>query len=377
MTAGVPRRRPIARRVAAGAGIALVVAIAVLLAIGWHYATLMLGPDAGATYDEQIARAVTDSTVTLSGDVDARTPGVWAIEWRGGYGDLGPIVRADTAGIVRRWRPVRGRLRPGTPVDVGPYPTAADPAALDALAFTNVTFPAPTGAGRAWLVPGGAGADWMIFVHGRGAERAQSVRLLPLFHRLGWTSLVIAYRNHDQLPLEGDGRYRLGGEEWRTVASAVRWARARGARRIVLVGYSMGGGIALEFLRHAPEAAHVAGAVLDSPVLDWRAVFDVAARERHVPPPITALGMWVTERRTGLSFADLDQVAHARELRVPVLVLHGREDPTVPFAASAALAKLRPDRVTLVAFHARHVRGWNVDPPRYEAAIADWLGRLR
>lgn len=344
--------------------------------VGWYYASQILGPDAPDPLNEQVVRAVTDSTITLSGDVDARTPGEWAVEWRGGYGELGPILRADRTGLERRFTRVRGRVRAGLPMAVGPYAAQADPARLLGIPYRDVAFTGPAGPVRAWWVPG-RDSSWMIFVHGRGAERAQSRRVLPLFTRLGWTSLVIAYRNHDGLPARGDGRYRLGATEWREAEAAVRWARDRGARRVVIVGYSMGGGIALEFLRHSTLAPLVSGVVLESPVLAWRPVFDIAARERGVPPPITALGMWVAERRGGLTFDDLDQLAHAGEFHTPMLVLHGPPDSKVPFAASAALARTRPDLVTLVALpSARHVRGWNVDPRRYETAIERWLAAI-
>jgi uncharacterized protein len=52
---------------------------------------------------------------------------------------------------------------------------------------------------------------------------------------------------------------RYGLTEWRDLAAAAQYALARGARRLLLVGYSMGGAIVVSFLEHSPLAARVAG----------------------------------------------------------------------------------------------------------------------
>ena len=62
----------------------------------------------------------------------------------------------------------------------------------------------------------------------------------------GITSLVVSYRNDGEAPRSRAGTYALGATEWRDVDAAVGFARRRGAKRIVLMGWSMGGAIALQ-----------------------------------------------------------------------------------------------------------------------------------
>jgi pimeloyl-ACP methyl ester carboxylesterase len=79
-------------------------------------------------------------------------------------------------------------------------------------------------------------------------------------------------------------------------------------------------------------------------------VLDLAAEARGLPEFVTDVAMVVSELRAGISFDALDQVARAAELTVPVLLIHGTEDSTVPIATSEAFARARPDLVTFEAY---------------------------
>jgi pimeloyl-ACP methyl ester carboxylesterase len=194
-----------------------------------------------------------------------------------------------------------------------------------------------------------------------------------LFLRMGWTVLAITYRGDVGAPANHPPGYRLGETEWRDLEAAVRYALEHGAQRVEIIGLSMGGAITLEFLRHSPLAPRVMGVVFEAPVLEWRPVFDLAARHRGVPAAVTSLGMSVAAWRAGLDWSELDQLAHANDLHTPILILHGDADPTVPLATSDSLAARRPDLVTLVkVISAGHSRCRNVDPLGYDAAVASW-----
>src|SRR5690606_37187059 len=92
---------------------------------------------------------------------------------------------------------------------------------------------------------------------------------VPVFHRAGYTSLLISYRNDGDAPSSADHRYGLGDTEWRDVESAIRFALDSGARDVVLMGWSMGGATVLQTLTRSTFATAIRGVVLDSPVVDW------------------------------------------------------------------------------------------------------------
>ena len=109
----------------------------------------------------------------------------------------------------------------------------------------------------AWVVPPaypapGGGDRWAILVHGRGARREEALRAIGPLHELGWTALVPNYRNDEGVVAGPDGRYNLGLSEWRDIEAAIDHAARLGAQEIVLVGWSMGGAIVLQFLDRSP-----------------------------------------------------------------------------------------------------------------------------
>jgi alpha-beta hydrolase superfamily lysophospholipase len=253
---------------------------------------------------------------------------------------------------------------------------ATDPAALG-LAFEPVTVPAPVGDCPAWLIPGND-STWVLAVHGRGADRREALRVLPALSRLGHPVLCLTYRNDVEAPAGPDGYYHLGDTEWADVAAAVGYARTRGAREVVLYGWSMGAAIIAAYLsRGASCACPVRAMVWDSPVVDWAATLRQQARIRRLPPGLVWTAMRLTSVRAGIDFSRFHLARRPPSVRPPTLLLHGTGDSMVPVAASRRLARAA-DRldwsIRYVEFPAaEHTALWNADPARYESEVAQFL----
>ena len=127
----------------------------------------------------------------------------------------------------------------------------------------------------------------MVLVHGRGGSRREALRVLPALHERGHPALVVTYRNDEGAPASPDGYYHLGDTEWEDIEAAVQFARERGARRVVLFGWSMGAAIIAAMLDRSPEASAVAAVVWDAPLVDWRATLRQQARNRRLPTVLT------------------------------------------------------------------------------------------
>ena len=353
---------------------ALVAAVLIGLgAVGWSYSDQILGPDEPPGRTGQRVFAHGDSTITLASTPKARRPGYWAISWPGGFGKIGPLIAVESDRVLTRFAIASG-TPPDTTSRLAGFAPDADPLTWLGIEFENVTIPARVGALPAWWIPG-RDSTWAVFVHGRAATRAEVLRMLPAYRALDLPCLILAYRNDAGAPQVDGGRFRLGATEWEDLEDAVRYAKSHGARDVVVVGCSMGGGIVAQFLRRSSDRAFARAAVLDAPVLDWSAVLDEAARQRHVSGAITELGKWVASLRTGLRWSELEQAPHAAAFSTPMLILHGDADDVVPIAVSEKFAKARPDLVTFHAIAgAGHVESANVDREGYAATIVAWLG---
>jgi pimeloyl-ACP methyl ester carboxylesterase len=204
----------------------------------------------------------------------------------------------------------------------------------------------------------------------------------------GLTSLVVTYRNDGEGPTAGSGRSTLGATEVDDVRAAVHYALAHGASRVILFGWSMGAGIALQLAADPELHGIVAGLVLESPVLDWVSTIKANCKRSGLPAWTGALAVpWLDNRQlsrvTGLSapvrLRRFDWITRADELAAPTLILHGSADTSAPIGVSERLRDRRPDLVQLERFDADHTMTWNSNPERWRASVAtaldDHVGR--
>ena len=170
-------------------------------------------------------------------------------------------------------------------IALGPLSQVEEPVRIDRDAFPGdpwlghgieyreVGVPAALGTLPAWLTPGDSDT-WAILVHGKGAERTECLRILPMFVELGHSTLTITYGNDEGAPASPGGYYQFGADEWENLEAAAEYALTAGASELILVGYSMRGAIVLSFLYHSAVADRVRGVILDSPALDFEALLD-------------------------------------------------------------------------------------------------------
>jgi alpha-beta hydrolase superfamily lysophospholipase len=350
-----------------------VVAASVLVVAAWRYSDMILMPERPPTLREQRVLATEPGRVRLSRDRESLQAGTWALEWEGGFGRIGPVLASDDSAVVREFRPVIGE--PPVPgwASLRGVSRSADPLSLLGLSYESVTFDGPLGHYPAWFVPG-PDSTWVVYVHGRGANRADGLRTLGVLAARGLPGLLLTYRNDLGAPASPDGYYHLGLTEWEDLEAAVRYALEHGARDVVLSGYSFGGQIAMQFMSRSLLAARVRAVVMESPVLDWNATLEHRALGLGVP----ALGTWLGKRaataRAGIDWNQLDRVAHAGHLTAPILIFHGLKDDRTPEAVSEAFARALPAQTTLIRVPGgNHVEAWNVDPARYSATVNQWF----
>lgn len=318
-----------------------------------------------------------DAAARMRRHGDWRQPGLWGIETPTGYGRVGEIIETHATHVRREFEPVEGDIEVGDAARLDVFVYRGDPRSARGLDFIEAAIASDAGELPAWFVPG-ANGTWVILVHGKGSNRCEALRILPLIHRLGYPSLTITYRNDAEHASDAGAYYAYGLEEWPDLEAAVVYAFDHGAERVLLYGFSMGGSIAVNLLYRSTLASKVAALVLDSPMLDFAATLRHGASHHGVPSFFTELARRAAAFRFAIDWQALDYASRVDQLNLPVLLFHTAADHYTPVSVSDGFARSRPDIVTYVrATKGGHTRIWNTDPESYEARVSEFLAGCR
>lgn len=359
------------------AAIALFAVLAIGVAVSWHFSSDVLVPDHSSWSSQTEVEALPPGRIVLSRNEDSERPGVYGLDWVGGHAIAGPILSEDGDTVTRRLRAVQGYLVPAMDVGVEANTHAGDPGEAFGLRFADVKIPGELGPMPAWLVPGHSDT-WAIVVHGINGTPQNGLRVLPTLHHAGLPTLLITYREDQGAPPSPDGLHHMGLTEWRDLQAAARYARRHGARRLALIGYSMGGAIVSQFMQKSPLAARVTGLVLDAPVLNWKRVLEFHATEMSLPGFAALPVEWAVGARIDADWDSLDALQRTEDFHLPILLFHGDDDKVVPLATSKDFAAELPRWVDFhIAPQAGHVEAWNVNPRLYERRLAAFVNRLK
>ncbi len=232
----------------------------------------------------------------------------------------------------------------------------ADTPAQDHLGYEDVWATTSDGIRvHGWAMPpAGRDAAWLLYSHGNGGNVSlRPAGVAPLVHR-GLGVLLYDYRGYGRSegrPSE-QGTYADGEA---MLAEAIR--RAGDARRVVLYGESLGGGVSYELARRHPE---LCGLITIS---TFTSIPDMV----RVLYPIPGLS-WLVRTR-------YDNLAKARDIRVPRLVIHGTDDELVPFRMGEALRDATSPPAEFLAIRgAHHNDTFSTGGDEYYDAVQRFVG---
>ena len=168
----------------------------------------------------------------------------------------------------------------------------------------------------AWWVPSGRARGAALIFHGNAGNISHRLDYLAMFHRMGYSSLIIDYRGYGRSsgsPSE-EGTYRDAEAAWRWLAEK----RGAKAGDVVLLGESLGGAVAAWLAaRTTPRALVLASAFTSAPELGAQAY------------PFLPVRL--------LSRFSYDTLGSLKAVSAPVLVAHSPGDDIIPFAHGRTL----------------------------------------
>lgn len=223
------------------------------------------------------------------------------------------------------------------------------------------------------------GPKWVIHVHGRNASRAETLRNFQTIKELGYSQLSISLESDLKPDGLGIRRSYLGTKEWVQVESAIRFAYANGAQRIVLFGFSLGALIIGQCLQRSALGQSVAGAVFDSPLIDVEGTLKLQAMKAGESPNFASYGFSKILHSPVFRFLGLNLESSPSLITClgrPALVFYSASDGYVSMQRIPEMKALNPQTAFIEFPGGKHCRLYNQEPERYTKALTQFLLQL-
>ena len=250
-----------------------------------------------------------------------------------------------------------------------------DPTEPEAVGATgrSVTFTLADGStAPAWSLDGHAPDGPVVLVlHGFADSRYGALTWAPLL--LPHASRVVIYdqRGHGE---SSAPRSTLGAHEAADAAAVIDQLEETSDAPVVLFGYSMGAVIALAAATERP--GRVAGVIADGVYRHWATpVHSVLRQKRYPATALVALAraaLWCAAP----AYRDFDRIHHARQLRCPLLALHGTADACCPLNDAQAIVDAAPHGELVTFPDGEHLDLAAREPQRYRDALAKFFSAL-
>jgi len=130
---------------------------------------------------------------------------------------------------------------------------------------------------RGWFIPADEPRGTIVFCHGHAGSMDPDIEYAPAFHANGYNVLMFDLRGHGRS--EGQ-RVSMGYHERLDLLGAVDYLRSRGIDRVGVLGFSMGGAVAIST---APQSEAIRAVVSDGGFAQLGNAIASALRERGLP----------------------------------------------------------------------------------------------
>jgi uncharacterized protein len=172
-----------------------------------------------------------------------------------------------------------------------------------------------------WYVPHPSATVTLLILHGNAGNIGHRVPWIEMLHQTEAGILIVDYRGYGN----SEGKPHEGGL-YRDAQTAHEWwrrERSHGGEKLVLLGESLGGAVAVDLAARFP----VAGLIVQSTFTN---AWDVAK---------TILPLGLLQPLAGVHF---DSAAKIAGIRCPKLFIHGSRDEIVPYRLGRKLYELSP-----------------------------------
>jgi pimeloyl-ACP methyl ester carboxylesterase len=260
-------------------------------------------------------------------------------------------------------------------------PLSSNPKLAKNLAYTEVTFASADNRTLVdgWWIPASDSRQTIVLSHGYGANREENwvpmYDLAALLHGINYNVLMFDYgfaSAKHATPATG------GRIESQQLLGAIQFARKQGSDELIVWGFSMGAGTALQA---ALQSEPVDAMILDSTfLLDDDTLYHNMRNQFDIPKyPSVSLIRWFLPLMSGtrLELIPSSLIQHTA-YDFPIFLIHGTADDKAPtyFAENIASVQTNTLSQLWVVPDAIHEMIFRTHPEEYVQRTTDFLGRV-
>jgi uncharacterized protein len=197
----------------------------------------------------------------------------------------------------------------------------------------------------------------LLYLHGNAANIGANVYAASGYYKAGFSVLLIDYRGFGR----SDGRHPTENRVYEDAATAWNYLvkqKKIPTHNIYIYGHSLGGAVAIDLATKQPEAG---GLIVESTFTSIRNVIVARKLFRFFPVKI-------------ILKQNFDSISKIPLLKIPILLIHGAEDSTVPAFMSKQLYSAAPKpKELLIIPGADHNNVGESAPSTYLKAVQSFI----
>ncbi len=223
------------------------------------------------------------------------------------------------------------------------------------LSYEVVYFEASDGVKLSgWFVPVENSRGVILFCHGNGGNISHRLESIQIFYNLGLSTFIFDYRGYGQSEgkITEQGTYLDAEAAWHYLVQKQKVY----PKEIIIFGRSLGGSIAAWLAQaHTPKALIIESA--------FTSIQDIAS-ELYPYLPVRLISRFY-----------YDCMNYLRQVNCPILIVHSRDDETIPFNHGQRLFKTANEPKEFLEIAGTHNEGFITTAKHYEKDLGSFISK--
>lgn len=208
-----------------------------------------------------------------------------------------------------------------------------------------------------------------------GKMVVDQVKLAKFFIDEGYNALIFDFRGHGDF--KGTKGTTIGYNEQKDLLGAIELIKSKGlGEKIGLIGFSMGAGTSLSVLDKTKDVGFV---IADSPYSDLKEYLEENIKNwtglPDFPFKLTILANF--KLFYNVDFSKVSPINSLENSNVPVLLVHGKKDKTIPYTESLKLEKIFKNKNSDIELfdESDHIGSYNMYENKYKKVLKEFLNK--